>query len=582
MPPRWARSDNGWKWHKNMIIACFALGLIIFGVLYHDSFHWARKGFQPNHELDAIGRNAAVSSDVPECSQMGLKILKDGGTAADAAVTVALCIGAYNPQSSGLGGGGFMTITTPDGKSLVIDSREAAPAASHKNMFKDPLLSKIGGLASGVPGELAGLSKMHDLFGRVDWEDLIYPVADACDSGLGVNESLNSTYRQYFKQYGGEYRSGWDWLEEGIERRILLRPNLAKTLRLIAQNGSSDIFYDPEGPIAPRLARTVQQAGGIMTTEDIAKYEPILREPIRVNFLGRTMYVPPAPTSGPALVLGLNVIQHLLDDGYTDDFGAIETQRMIETMKWMAAARSELGDPSYIDNPRIQEIVTSEWADLVVANISDDSTLESWRNYHPSYEMNEPHGTAHLSVVDADGMAVAMTTTVNLPFGSIVCDESTGIVLNSEMDDFSTPDLENFFELAPSIYNFAEPGKRPLSSCVPSIAVGKDHTADIIIGAAGGSRILTTVFQALVRHLGYDMSLLDSISLPRIHHQLLPEVAMLEVGVPELVAEKLHERGHKTEYRPPSSVCNGISRDSRGLLHAVSDYFRKGGLGAAY
>lgn len=562
-----------------------AIGVLIIFVVLNSLYRdfATGSGRSPEPDLDVTGRHAAVASDVPECSQMGLEVLKKGGNAADAAITVALCIGAHNPQSSGIGGGCFMTIHTPNGTNMVIDAREAAPAASNKDMFtENPLLSKIGGLASGVPGELAGLSKMHEQFGRANWADLIEPVANVCELGLYVNEALNETYTGYFKRFGSQYGNGWDWLKDGIKHRVIYRPHLAHTLRLIAQNGSGEIFYDPEGPIATSLARTVHSAGGIMTVDDIAKYEPILREPLEVNFHGLTFYVPPAPTSGPALVLGLRVAEHLLQDGFTDDFGEVETQRIVEIMKWMAAARSELGDPAYIDNPRIQEIVTTRWADQVIANISDDYTLDSWRNYHPSYEMNEPHGTSHLSVVDADGMAVAMTTTVNLPFGSLVCDEHTGIVLNSEMDDFSTPDSDNFFELAPSIYNFAQPGKRPLSSTVPSIAVGKDGEVKIVIGASGGSRILTTVFQALTRHLGYKMSLLDTITSRRIHHQLLPEVAMLELGVPQGVASNLQNKGHKTEYRSPGSVCNGISRDSSGLLHAVSDYYRKGGLGAAY
>lgn len=586
--PKWALPERRRSYALTAALAGVSILLLVFGIGLIGGESGQKKGtFTPDVRLDVTGENGAVASDVELCSQKGVEILRKGGNAADAAVTVALCIGSINSQSSGIGGGGHILIRTPNGTVVEIDCRETAPKGAHKHMFdKNPKLSLFGGLAVGVPGELAGLDALYTMFGsgNIEWADLVEPVAEINELGFEMDESA-FTYLPLIEKYQDFYfeNGGWSWLfpdnKTSSHPSLIKRPNLAKTLRLIAQGGAR-VFYDPEGPIAPHLARTAQWAHGIITTEDIANYQVEIRTPLNTTFMGRVVHTTPNPTSGPAMILGLRLIEQLLTES-SADLSPVDTQRLIETMKWMAAARSELGDPLYVDNPRATEITTQEWADEVIRNISDSHTLTSWRDYKPAYQNNDPHGTAHFSIVDKDGFAVAMTTTVNTPFGSLLADPVTGIILNNEMDDFSQPTTDNFFELVPSIYNYIEAGKRPLSSMCPTIIIN-DGKPELVIGAAGGSRILTAVFEDIVRIYGYNLSLLEAVCFPRLHHQLLPEEVSAEFGMPDSVLKSLSRKGHKHTRDVPRSVMNGIYIDEDRTLHAVSDYYRKGGKGAAY
>ncbi|KAF5094268.1 hypothetical protein DV451_005050 [Geotrichum candidum] len=497
-------------------------------------------------------KHGAVACDVPACSTLGTEILKRGGSAVDASITTALCIGSINSFSSGIGGGGFMIVKPAgDENATAFNFREKAGRYAHKDMYKsNPLLSKFGGLAVAVPGIIAAVSD-HE-------------------------------HR--------EMREMFDWLFDEQDLPLTpgaraFRPNLAHTLDLIARNGSAAVFYDPEGPIAPNLVRTVKSTGGILTLEDFADYDVEVGPAITALFRGREVATAPNPASGPILINGLNVLGGFEKPMQApSDFEGVATQRLVETMKWMGAGRSQLGDPVDIDNSAlIKEILDPKWADMIRTNISDDNT-HPWQFYSPAYEGKDPHGTAHFSVLDADGMAVSMTTTVNLLFGSLVVDPVTGIVLNNEMDDFSTPGTRNAFDLEPSIYNYIAPFKRPLSSCVPTVITDlTTQWPEFVIGAAGGSKILTSVFQAIVRKLEYGMPLLDVVRAPRIHHQLLPDVAYLEMLAPETVRNELEKRGHTVKSIAPASTMNGIYINPvSGIIHAVSDYWRKRGQADGY
>jgi gamma-glutamyltranspeptidase/glutathione hydrolase len=244
-------------------------------------------------------------------------------------------------------------------------------------------------------------------------------------------------------------------------------------------------------------------------------------------------------------------------------------------MKWMASGRSRLGDP--FDTINNNELITSEeWVEMVQSNIHDNYTLNHWKDYKPAYEPNEPHGTTHFSVVDDQHNAVSMTSTVNLLFGCLVHDVETDIVLNNEMDDFSIPGRSNAFGVSPSVHNFIKPGKRPLSSTVPTIVVNELGKPDLVIGAAGGSRITTAVFQAIVRIYSYGFPLLETLSYPRLHHQLLPNVIEHEIMVGHDILGSLQEKGHETLEQAPKTAMNAIRR-WQGEWHAVSDYWRKRG-----
>jgi gamma-glutamyltranspeptidase len=538
----------------------------------------------PDASHQVLARQAAVACDVPICSTMATDILRRGGSAVDAAVTTALCIGSVNSHSSGIGGGGFMTVRHPNGSALAFDFRETAPGAAHKHMYDSfPLLARLGGLAVAIPGEVAGLEDAWKLYGKLSWAELIQPVIDLNRNGFQVSEVLEAAIQKAGKALW-EFRSDWEFVfvdsADGprLARRgdIIKRENLANTLEEISRFGAK-AFYHANGTIAPALVDTIRRTGGIASLEDFARYNVIISEPLRSSFWGREVITTPNPTSGPALVLGLNVMNGFKRTAEASvNFGNTATQRLVETMKWIASARTELGDPMDVQNPRAHMILELSYADSVRANISDTHTLP-WQAYNPSYEPNEPHGTAHFSIIDQNCMAVAMTTTVNLEFGSLVCDPVTGIVLNSEMDDFSLPNTGNSYDLRPSIYNYVQPYKRPLSSTVPTI-ISYNGVPELIIGAAGGSRIVTAVFQAIVRTYMYKLPLLETIAFPRIHHQLLPEVASVERGAPLSVMRGLEEKRHQAMYIDPKTSMNAIYRDQdSGVIYAVSDWWRKRG-----
>jgi len=255
-------------------------------------------------------------------------------------------------------------------------------------------------------------------------------------------------------------------------------------------------------------------------------------------------------------------------------------------MKWISAGRTELGDPTdpvaASNSKRIRQLQSKSYAEAVRVNISADTTY-SWEHYHPAYEPVDPKGTSHLSVLDNYGNAVALTTTVNLHWGAKVHDPQTGIVLNSEMDDFSIPGRSNAYHLEPSIYNYIIPHKRPLSSTTPTIIVEEDGTPGLVIGGSGGSRIVTGVFQAIVKNYLWGYSLLDTIKSPRLHHQLIPEVVLAESNTEEWILEGLKERGHAIKLRDLGEASGGsviqvVKGMDSGRVEAVADWWRKGGV----
>lgn len=549
-----------------------------------------------SHHLVEVSQ-AAVACDVPLCSKMGTEILKKGGAAADAAVTVALCIGAINSHSSGIGGGGFIVSKIKDEDAISIDAREMAPEESYKDMFNDnPNAARVGGLAVATPGELKGLYTLFSKHGsgKLTWKELLDPVVDLCFDGWQVSEVFSLAVRgqeELFQKFdpiewgflfqNGKLVSKGDWIR---------RPQLGKTLHAIARNGSDAMFYDPEGPIVEAMVNSVKSHGGILKKSDFGKYqvrvEPALSSK---NFTenGYQIFTSHGASAGMALVAGLNLLNQLpTEDAF--DMQPLSSHRLIETMKWMSSVRSNLGDVSvYSTNKteileheqRYAQFYDPKWARETSKYIFDNRTLP-WQDYHPAYQQNTNHGTAHFSIVDSDGGAVSMTTTVNLLFGSAIHDPVTGVIFNDEMDDFSIPNSPNAFGLEPSIYNYIEPFKRPLSSCAPSI-VALEGMPDFVIGAAGGSRITTAILQAITRNYHYGMDMLDIIAFPRLHHQLLPEVVFIEKPEDGVLVSGLEEKGHSVEMISHLTAMNGIKRVGD-KWHAVSDFWRKEGEADGY
>ncbi|AMD22898.1 HHR129Wp [Eremothecium sinecaudum] len=559
-----------------------------------------------------VGQNGAISSDLELCNRMGVHDILlgiPGSNAADAAITVALCIGMVNFFNSGIGGGGYAVYVDGEKseRNLAFDFRETAPELAHKNMFsKDPKSSKYGGLSVAVPGELAGLYELYKRRGSgvAKWSQLLLPVVELGRGGWSVGTALGASLKKY-ESYFKEHKQDWAFVLHPDENRVLdvgewiTRPALANTLEVVARSGNASVFYDPSSELVRSMVNTIQSTNGIITEADFAKYKVEISAPLSTKIRrglkhlpnnDLTVYTIGGSSSGAALLSALKIMDHF-DGADGGDSSPEQLYLLVESMKWMASARSRLGDINggSKSSPQVRDILGQNWIKYAVSLIKGGrdgdtfSTMANWTDYLPAYEPNTPGGTTHISIVDYNGNAVSLTATVNLLFGSLVHDSSTGIVFNNEMDDFSQPGKSNTFGISPSIYNFPEPHKRPLSSTAPTIICNELGLPDMIIGAAGGSRIVTAILQTIIRSYWYNMPLLQAISFPRIHHQLLPEQLEIESFsmLGDQAIQSLRSMGHKTLETSPHSVVNGI-RSWHGQWHAVSDYWRKRGVSVAY
>lgn len=563
----------------------------------------------PDSKQVAYGAQAMVSCDVPLCSTMGKQILLQGGNAADAAVTVALCIGSVNSHLSGIGGGAFI-ISSKGNDTISIDARETASRLASKPMFdRFPVLSMIGGLAVAVPGELKGLDELYRIHGsgNLSWAQLIAPVIDLNEQGWPALEiwvrGLTKMSSLVFP-LAPVLADNWDFIFKTDDRQlvqvgdVVKRPNLAHTLQCIANNGSSDIFYDSDGDIVRLLVSTANELGGALLPQDFASYTVATTQALSFDFNDNyTLYTTGGSSSGLALIAGINFYDKLRSlrpmSSPNDDI--LATHRVVESMKWLSLARSFLGDhnASYFDQ-LTEKFTSAEWAADKVHNKYSDHHTFPWENYEPQFEINHPHGTAHFSVVDTHGNAVGVTTTVNLLFGSMVYDNATGVILNDEMDDFSSAHRQNAFNLTPSIYNYIRPHKRPLSLMAPTIVKTAAGDVELVIGAAGGLRIPTAIFQAVVRRIYQHLPLLDTILRPRLHHQLIPhtvavenyrlfneEHRMITHGLVHNIQSALTRFNHEFLELGPLTAMNAIGRFGDGW-HGVADYWRKRGAPDGY
>ncbi|KAK4057313.1 hypothetical protein OIO90_001810 [Microbotryomycetes sp. JL221] len=568
-------------------------------------------GAQPgmrNPSYLVSGRHGAVASEVDLCSEVGVQVLKEGGTATDAGIAAALCIGTTNMFSSGIGGGGFMVIRPPEKhlklnknctRPISIDFRETAPSSATPHMFSprpdDPdfdsaRASRIGGLSVGVPGELRGLEAAYEACGGgVSWERLFEPSIEIARShkvGKELARRLNAAI--FTKTPMSQWMLEQDeWRElfapEGqllVQGQLLKREAYARTLERISREGV-DAFY--KGDIAQSLVDTITKAGGILTLEDFVTYRVDVRPAFESTYRNRTMYTTHYPSAGPVLAHLLNTLEtydDLVEKGKT----GLTMHRFVEALKFAFAARTEVGDPDFIKNEdRLAEITTKQYAEAVRRNITDDRTHHI-NYYHPRFDLKEDHGTTHLSAIDKWGSAISLTSTVNLIFGSRVLDRETGVILNDEMDDFSTPGVANAFGLRPSPFNYPEGGKRPASSTSAMIMDSPDGDVWLAAGGSGGSRIFGSVAQVLM-HLDWGYDVANAVEQQRVHDQLLPQMVTVESGYRADVLDGLRHRGHNVtvfDVNLGVAEVQAVVRDSRtGVLFATSDS-RKNGIPAAY
>jgi gamma-glutamyltranspeptidase/glutathione hydrolase/leukotriene-C4 hydrolase len=450
----------------------------------------------------------AVATDNQICSQIGVNILDQGGNAIDAAVAAKLCLGVVSPASSGIGGGGYILIHSASSNTQeFIDCRETAPGAAAPRMFvNDPIAAQDGGLAIAIPGEVQGLYLAYQRHGsgKVSWKNLILPSALLAEEWR-ISPELYAYILIIRKQlFSGKYRPLADLYLKNNGKSvkevgdIVNQPTLSKTLMMIGEYGP-DYLYKT---MSTTIAKEIQEAGGIITKEDIETYEPLITPPLTANISGyHYIGVGGSSSGGPAIIGILRFMSSNEQPLVSKGNGYYHY--LIECFKHIFAMRTNLGDPFYVNVTSVYNAILSEeyMSDLEHHHTNDLHTQKSLYDYGGKYNLQfsakEDAGTTHLSVIDSDGNAVSFTSTVNTYFGSKVVSPSTGILFNNQMDDFSIPGSPNFFGLPPSPFNYPEPYKKPLSSMSPSIVLDQYNRVRLIGGASGGPRIITSTAQVI-------------------------------------------------------------------------------------
>ena len=555
----------------------------------------------PPQSTGGIYQHAAVAADHPVASQAGLAMLQQGGNAVDAAVATSFCLSVVRPYSCGIGGGGFMIIAMPGDehsppRRIALNYREVASAAVDRDYYvklDDDAASRFGVHAAAVPGTVAGLLSALEHYGTLDRATVLEPAIRAAREGVAVDanhlaacQHLATMFAEY-PQRKELAQSIWANLCSHGEIQVgdvIRQPGQARALELIAQHGA-DAFYRHE--IADAMIETMQRSGGPMTRDDLAAYAVEPTQPLQGSFGDYEVLTMPPPSSG-----GIAMLQMLgIYDRRAGDFGhpehnSIEYVHLLaEAMKHAFADRAEfLADARFAEVP-VEKLLAEQYLDELASRVHPSRTLADRFDYGSvtpaNAEQSIDGGTSHLSVIDADGMAVACTETINLIFGSLVTVEPFGFVLNNEMDDFTTiPGQPNAFGLAQSDRNLPEPGKRPLSSMSPTIFL-RDGQAVAIAGASGGPRIITGTLQVLLNATAFDMPPQQAVAQPRFHHQWLPEVLEFENRwMNDRAKRVLGEIGHVTQQREDVGVVQIITIDGS-TIRAASDP-RKGGAPAGY
>ncbi|KAL2058586.1 hypothetical protein ABVK25_001314 [Lepraria finkii] len=508
-------------------------------------------------------RRGAVASENKLCSQIGIDLLKAGGNAADALVGTVLCIGVTDCHHSGLGGGGFALIRSANGSYEAVDFRETAPGAAFEDMFKSNVLgSIIGGLASGVPGEAKGLYYIHKNYGILPWSTLFRPAIKLARDGFVVSKDFAKAMDLSTQFYADEFLSkdtAWadDFAPNGTrvgEGDFMTRERYARTLEAIAARGP-DAFY--KGPLAKATVRALRKANGTMTMEDMAKYKVVSRKPAEINYKGFRVHAVGAPSSGSVALSILKILEGYTDFDHSEH---LSTHRMDEAIRFGYGKRASLGDPDHVDGVDAYEagMLNQSYASSTRAKIRDKHTLNI-SDYDPDgFESHENHGTSHVVTADSSGMATSLTTTINLFFGSRVMVPETGMVMNNEMADFSVPNISNVFGYYPSPANYVRPTKRPLSSIAPTMAEFANGTLFAILGASGGSRIITTVVQNALSVLDRGMTIHEAVKQPRLHDQLLPNQVHFEYNYDNATVDYMRKRGHNVTWGPAGSSAQAI------------------------
>ena len=469
-----------------------------------------------------------------DASEIGLKIMEDGGNAFDAMIAVQLALSVSHPTAGNISGGGFMVYKLSDGSEGSLDFREKAPNSSSADMYLDEDgnviagLSSLGGLAVGVPGTISAIFDIHEKFGLLPIEDLFKPSIELAENGFLVTKYLENELnekRDVFIMMNGQESLYSKNYKEGD---TIKNNNYAQTLIKIMNEGK-DGFYS--GEVAEDMIETISKKGGIMTINDLSDYESIWREPVKFKYKDYDIISMSFPSSGGILLGQMMKAIEKFDLSKVPHNSAEYIQLLTEIERRAFADRSDLmGDPDFMSLP-VYEFMDEEY-------IEERMKSFSWEEATPSSEIkpgevifNESDETTHFSIIDKSGNAVSVTTTLNNSFGSKVYVENSGFFLNNEMDDFSSkPGYPNFFGVLGSEANSIQPGKRMLSAMTPTIVL-KNNKPKLILGSPGGPSIITSVFQTILNVIEYDMDVNEAVSAPRFHHQWYPDLIVMEENV---------------------------------------------------
>lgn len=522
-------------------------------------------------------RNGMVVSANRIASEVGIEILKKGGNAVDAAVAVQFALAVVYPNAGNIGGGGFMVYRSAKGETNTLDFREKAPNSASRDMYLDaqgnPIVDKSlhGQLASGVPGSVAGMEEAHQKYGKLKWEDLIEPSRRLAADGFKITamqaNELNGN-KALFKRLnplGTALVKDANWAEGDV----LTQSELSNTLKLIKEQGRK-AFY--EGAVADSMVAEMKRGGGIISKEDLKAYKAIWRKPVTGKYRGYDVVTMPPPSSGGiALIQLLKSVEPfpLTKWGFNSDS---TVQVMIESERRVYADRAaHLGDPDFYPVPQ-EKLIENSY-------IKQRMSTFNWQKASTSAQISageiapiEHEETTHFSIVDKDGNAVSITTTLNGSYGAGVVVKGAGFLLNNEMDDFSVkPGAPNMYGLVGGEANAIAPGKRMLSSMTPTI-LAKDGDLFMIVGTPGGSTIITSVFQTILNVVDFNMSMQAAVNAKKIHHQWLPDnVAVENKALDSVTTEKLKAKGYIFVKRGAIGRVDAILKTKWGYFQGGAD-----------
>lgn len=521
-----------------------------------------------------VKNKGVVASAFPLASEAGAQMLREGGNAFDAMIATQFALAVVHPQAGNIGGGGFTLGTTIDGKKIALDYREKAPGKAHRDMFLDEKgdadleLSQNGGLASGVPGAVAGMFKMHE-YAKLPMKKLLQPAIDLAEQGFAVSAGdanlLNSRKETFLKYNSNPIAFVKD--DPWKEGDILVQKELAETLKRIQKDGKNG-FY--KGKTARLIVRQMRESDGIISKKDLRNYKVREREPLIIDYRDHQVVTMPLPSGGLVLAQLLKMVDLVGLEGKQLNSPEV-VQLMVEVERRVFADRAEyMGDPDFIED-QSEMLLSEEYLKDRMANYTPDKATPSEEVGKIEQLIEESNETTHISVLDKEGNAVSTTTTINGNFGSKVVVSGAGFFLNNEMDDFSAkPGVPNMFGALGGKANAIEPHKRMLSAMSPTVVL-KDEKPKIVVGTPGGTTIPTQIFQSIVDVIDFGANANIAVNAPKFHHQWLPEVVRVEKDFPETTIKELEEMGYVFEKVNKIGRVEMIVVDENGNYHAVAD-----------